>query len=341
MIAGFHDFLRLCSLLTAKRFLNLLRLYLEFWISKYSRRVFHQALPFSLSYEPTTQCNLKCPMCPSGLRQFSRQTGFADGDDFYAVVDEIGAYLMYMIFYFQGEPFMNKKIFDWIAFARQKNIYTATSTNAHYLTPENAEKIVLSGLDRLIVSIDGATQETYEKYRVGGNLEKAVKGIKNLTEAKKRLKQKKPFIILQNIVFKHNEHERDAVKALGRELGVDKVVFKTAQIYDYENGSDFIPDDKNFSRYEKKTDGTFRIKKSDENSCWKMWYSCVITWDGKVVPCCFDKDAHYQLGDLKKSSFRSIWFGEAYQNFRKTLVRSREEPEICQNCTEGLGAIFK
>jgi radical SAM protein with 4Fe4S-binding SPASM domain len=61
----------------------------------------------------------------------------------------------------------------------------------------------------------------------------------------------------------------------------------------------------------------------------------VITWDGKVVPCCFDKDAHFVLGDLSQNSFQEIWNGEKYHRFRQSLMRSRSEIEICKNCTEG------
>jgi len=110
---------------------------------------------------------------------------------------------------------------------------------------------------------------------------------------------------------------------------------KTAQIYDYKNGSDLIPSQEIYSRYKKNNDGSYSIKNELLNHCWKMWHSCVITWDGKVVPCCFDKDAHYVLGDLTKNSFEEIWQGDKYNEFRASLLRSRNEIEMCKNCTEG------
>ena len=110
---------------------------------------------------------------------------------------------------------------------------------------------------------------------------------------------------------------------------------KTAQIYDYINGSELIPEQDRFSRYHKNDDGTYSLKNNLDDHCWKMWNSCVITWDGKVVPCCFDKDAHFVLGDLKHQSFEEIWFGDKYKTFRASLLRSRSEIEICKNCTEG------
>jgi radical SAM protein with 4Fe4S-binding SPASM domain len=132
-----------------------------------------------------------------------------------------------------------------------------------------------------------------------------------------------------------NEHQIPEVYRLAKSTGVDEVRLKTAQIYDYERGSDLIPLQDQYSRYRKNNDGTYSLKHVLSNHCWKMWHSCVITWDGKIVPCCFDKDAHHVLGDLNNSSFTEIWFGEAYRGFRETLMKSRSEIEICKNCTEG------
>ncbi len=137
------------------------------------------------------------------------------------------------------------------------------------------------------------------------------------------------------LVVQPNQHQIDEVKQLARDLGVDEVGLKTAQIYDYEHGSDLIPTLDQYSRYAQQPDGTYRIKNGFGDHCWKMWHSCVITWDGLVVPCCFDKDAHHRLGDLQTDSFADLWRGPAYQNFRQTLLRSRSEIEMCRNCTEG------
>ena len=71
------------------------------------------------------------------------------------------------------------------------------------------------------------------------------------------------------------------------------------------------------------------------NECWRMWSSCVITWDGKVVPCCFDKDATHQLGDIAETPLQQVWNSNGYDGFRKALLTNRQEIDICQNCTEG------
>ena len=220
-------------------------------------------------------------------------------------------------------------------YAASKKIYTATSTNAHYLDDKKARETVESGLDRLIISIDGTSQETYEQYRVGGKLDKVLEGTRNVIKWKRELKSHKPHVIFQYLVVKPNEHQLEEVQEIAREIGVDEVAFKTAQIYDYENGSDLIPTIEKYARYKQLPNGKWNIKNRLLNHCWKMWHSCVITWDGKVVPCCFDKDAHHQLGTLEETGFLPIWRGEAYQNFRQALIRSRSEIEMCKNCSEG------
>ncbi|MEM6297720.1 MAG: SPASM domain-containing protein [Bacteroidota bacterium] len=317
------------------RIQNFYRVWRSFQRAKSGRGVQQQGLPFSLSVEPTTTCNLKCPHCPSGLRQFTRPTGAMDDALFGNILNELATSLGYLLFYFQGEPYLNTKFLEWANEAHQRRIFTATSTNAHYLNPELAEKTVRSRLSKLIVSVDGVDQESYAKYRVGGKLEKVQKGVQNLIETRKKLKSRTPFVQLQFIVFRHNEDQVEAVKQLGKSWGVDEVSIKTAQIYDYQNGDAFIPQNEKLSRYRKTSKGKYVIKNQLLDHCWRMWHSAVVTWDGRVVPCCFDKDASHQMGDLREKSFKEIWFGERYQQFREQLFRNRSEIDICKNCTEG------
>jgi radical SAM protein with 4Fe4S-binding SPASM domain len=335
MIGGISDMRNLLAKQTGKRLWNNARVLSSYHASRLSGKPSINGLPISLSIEPTTSCNLRCPECPSGLRSFTRPTGMLEAGLFQRVIDELSPTLTYLTFYFQGEPFLNASFLEMVSYAASKGIYTSTSTNAHYLREDQARKTVASGLDRLIISIDGTTQETYEAYRVGGELAKVVEGARNIIRFKKELRSFTPQVIFQFLVVKPNEHQIDDLHELASSVGVDKVVLKTAQIYDYENGSDLIPVNERFSRYRKNNSGKYEIKNELLNHCWKMWNSCVITWDGKVVPCCFDKDAKYVLGNLEQNTFREIWFGEKYNDFRRTLLRSRKEIDICRNCTEG------
>ncbi len=335
MNRNLKDGFNFISKLDTKRSLNVVQLVSSYYRSKILATPHHSGMPMSISIEPTTSCNLRCPECPSGLRSFTRPTGMLKQDMFTSVIDQLAPTLPYLIFYFQGEPYLNTSFLDMVKYASQKGIYTATSTNGHYLTEQASKKTIESGLDRLIISIDGTTQQTYESYRIGGKLEKVIEGTKNIIRLKKELKSQTPHVIFQFLVVKQNEHQIDEVRKLAHQLGVDEVALKTAQIYDYEKGSEFMPSIDQYSRYRKNDDGTYSIKNKWLDHCWKMWHSCVITWDGKIVPCCFDKDAHYVLGDLTKNTFKEIWKGEKYNQFRASLLRSRSEIEMCKNCTEG------
>jgi radical SAM protein with 4Fe4S-binding SPASM domain len=308
----------------------------SFYLSSFLKRSIQWGLPFNISIEPTTSCNLGCPECPSGLKSFTRDTGTMEVDFYEKFLQETHKNLIYLYFYFQGEPYLHPKFLNLVKAASAKNIYTVTSTNAHFLTPRKAMETVESGLDRILISIDGTTQDTYESYRIGGSLDKVIAGTKNLVAAKKEMKSSKPHIIIQFLVVKPNEHQIPEILQLGKDLGVDEVKLKTAQIYDYKNGNDLIPTMDEYSRYKKQADGTYTIKNKLENKCWKLWHSCVVTWDGKIVPCCFDKDAKYEMGDLSKHTFKSIWKNESYARFRTQLVLKRKSIDICTNCTEGL-----
>jgi radical SAM protein with 4Fe4S-binding SPASM domain len=335
MYTALRDELSILSRLTPSRAVNAAKVWSSYWTSRLSGSAAHHGLPVSISIEPTTSCNLRCPECPSGLRSFTRPTGMLKDDLFKNVIDQLASTLSYLTFYFQGEPYLNTKFLDMVRYASSKGIYTATSTNAHYLDDDNAKKTIESGLNRLIISLDGTTQETYESYRVGGNLEKVIQGTQNILRWRKELKSVTPHIVFQFLVVRPNEHQVKEVYALAKKLGVDRVALKTAQIYDYQNGSELIPTQEKYSRYRKDSTGLYSIKNDLLDHCWKMWHSCVITWDGKVVPCCFDKDAHHVMGDLSKQTFAEIWKGDPYQEFRKSLLRSRSEIEMCRNCTEG------
>ena len=333
---NYNDTINLLRKLTLKRVWNAFKVYFSFQLTRLSGKPIQWGLPISISFEPTTSCNLRCPECPSGLRAFSRPTGMLQKDFFTETIDDIHQHLLYLIFYFQGEPYLNPAFLEMVKYASQKKIYTATSTNAHYLTDEAAKKTVESGLDRLIISIDGTTQDVYTQYRVGGNLDKVIAGTKNIVKWKKQLNSKTPFIFFQFLVVKPNEHQIESIKQLAKEIGVDEVRFKTAQVYDFENDpNQLIPTIDKYSRYKKMSDGSHQPKNKMANKCWKLWHANVITWDGLVVPCCFDKDAMHQLGNLKNEPFSKIWQNSNYKQFRSELLKGRKHIDICANCSEG------
>jgi radical SAM protein with 4Fe4S-binding SPASM domain len=335
MIIHYRDTLQFVRKLTLRRISNACKVWLSYYVTKWLKKPVQWGLPMTISIEPTTACNLRCPECPSGLRSFTRETGNLKSDFFTRIIDELHRDLTHLIFYFQGEPYINPKFLEMVQYASGKGIYTITSTNGHFLNDENARATIQSGLDRLIISVDGTTQEVYEQYRKEGKLDVVLQGARNVVKWKKELRSHTPHIIFQFLVVRPNEHQIPEIYRLAREIGVDEVKLKTAQVYDYKNGNELIPTLNQYARYKQQADGSYRVKNHLLNHCWKLWHACVITWDGMVVPCCFDKDASHRLGDLRESSFAAIWKGSAYQQFRSMLLGGRDQIDICTNCTEG------
>lgn len=335
MLVNRYDFIQLASKLTFNRLINIGRIILSYIFSRWTGKPKISGLPISLAIEPTTACNLRCPECPSGLRSFTRPTGKLTTDIYKKILDELSPFSTYLTFYFQGEPYLHPDFLAMVNYAFRKKIYTATSTNAHFLDDKRARETVESGLNRLIISIDGTTQDSYASYRKEGDLEKVLEGTRNILKWRRKLKSKTPMVIWQFLVVRPNEHQIGEVRVMGKRIGVDKVALKTAQIYDYENGNELIPTIDKYSRYRETAPGKYSIKNRLLDHCWKMWSSCVITWDGKVIPCCFDKDAHHTLGNVGESKFSEIWHSTSYSDFRELLLQGRSKIEMCKNCTEG------
>tara|TARA_Y100000385_G_scaffold230921_1_gene242694 strand:- start:5 stop:1021 length:1017 start_codon:yes stop_codon:yes gene_type:complete len=315
--------------------INLAKLYVSFLCSRLNHNAKISGQPVALSIEPTTTCNLGCPECPSGLKQFSRKTGNLSTELNKKIIDQLFKNLAYINYYFQGEPYLNKNFFEFIEYANSKNVFCSTSTNGHFLNDKNCKKTIESGLKRLIISVDGNDQKSYEMYRKNGDYERVIRGTKNIIKWKKKLNSQYPNIIFQFLVVKPNEHLVDEMKILSKELGVNEFRVKTAQFYDFKDGNSLMPENQKYSRYVKRNDGKYYLKNKFKNHCWRMWSSAVITVNGELVPCCFDKDATHKIGNLKNQSFNAIWFSKAYNRFRNKILNDREEIDICKNCSEG------
>lgn len=329
------EFLQYLSSLTPARTGNFILNESSFLLSRLLGKPLVAGLPWAAAFEPTTSCNLRCPECPSGMRKFTRQTGHLDLDFYQTVIDQLSPHLLYLTLYFQGEPTLNRSLPEMIWYARQKNIYVTTSTNGNLLDEDISKALVESGLNRLIISMDGLDQETYSKYRIGGDLSKVRKGIENIVHWKKELNSSTPYLELQFLVLGTNEHQIPLLKAEAKALEVDKLSLKSAQLYNHDKNP-FLTSLSGFSRYKPGKRGELQLKSNLPNHCHRMWHSPVITWDGNVVPCCFDKDATHMMGDLKHQSFKEIWLSPKYISFRKKLFNHRQEIEICRNCTEGI-----
>ena len=327
--------------ITARRAWNAAKVGASFLLSRLFGRDIRMGKPFILMVEPTNLCNLKCPLCPSGNGDMTRPKGTMALEAFQKIFEKQAEDLLLLILWNQGEPFINPHLTDIIRLAAARNVPTITSTNVHYIkTVEDAEAIVTSGLSEIVVSLDGVTPESYVKYRVGGNFDRVINGIRLLARAKRALRSETPIIHLQFIIMKHNETEIDAARHLARDLGADRLSLKTAQVYTKTEAATFLPTNVKYSRYRYDTD-RLTMNGKITNSCRHLWYSAVINWDGAVSPCCFDKDVHYRLGNaLNGQTFDQVWGGQAYTAFRNAILKDRASVPICNNCSEGIKGIF-
>ena len=275
---------------------------------------------------------------------------------FHRILDDVKEHAHTMQFYFQGEPLLNKQLPEMIAMAHQVGLYTIVSTNAQALSRSTAEALVKSGLNRIIVSIDGFSEESYAAYRVGGSLHKALEGLQHLANAKAEL-HSRIRIELQVLRLRSNEHEWDWIKKNYKKLGATHLVFKTAQLYDFEDGHPLMPTNERYSRYKKTADGTYVHKKaspksspkgkdfitslfslpfregSGVGSCLRLWSGSVITTHGDVLPCCYDKDHRHTLGNITTHSLREIFHSNKANTLRKHILKGNL-PEMCKNCNK-------
>ncbi|TDI86773.1 MAG: radical SAM protein [Caldithrix sp.] len=327
----------LIKTITVKRLWNAGVALSSYFLSGILKKRFVWGRPFILTVEPTNICNLKCPLCVTGNGQMSRKAGLLDFKTFKKIMDEAGYYLFYLLLYQQGEPYLNRDFLRFVEYAKSKRIFVTTSTNAHFLNPETSERTVNSGLDSIIISIDGSDQKSYETYRVGGNLAEVKKGVQNLVREKIKQKSTTPLIYIQFIVMRHNEHQIAEMEKLTKDLGADKLLIKTVQVETLKEAGEWLPGETNLRRYNLEGD-LLKPKRVGSGPCPRPWTSSLVNWDGSVVPCCFAKNGEHTFGSIQlENDFDKIWHSEKYANFRTKMLTDRSSIDICSNCTQGLG----
>jgi len=304
---------------------------------KQSRQECVSGFPYWLTIDPTNFCTLRCPFCPTGQARGSRTKGTLSFENFKKIMDELGPYLIHIDFCNWGEPLLNKEIFEMIKYAKQYNVDTKIDSNFNHFSDRDAEDMVLSGLDKLIVSIDGATQGTYSKYRIGGDFNTVINNLKLLIKKKNELAKSNPYICWQFLVFRHNEHEIEEAKKIGADLGVDNVSITKAFI----GNKDWIPLNEEYSHYKKeeiKEEFTSKHFKSPQDRiCNWPWEAIVINPNGSVSPCCSVEDEKDDFGNILVNSFREIWNNEKYRRARR-FIKNKEETvkennNICIGCS--------
>jgi len=299
---------------------------------------FTTGAPYNVTIEPVNMCNLRCEFCSTPPWVMKRQKKCITMAEYEKLVNELKNFNHYLWLYLGGEPFLNPHFSKMVAFASKNNMHVATSTNATLFKPEWIKEIVSAKMDHMIISLDGATKETYEKMRINGKFEKTIENIKMLTGEKKRQYSVKPFVELQMIVSKINQHEVEEFKVLGKQLGVDKVVFKSIAIptWLYDEKESQALKEKYFPKFgkiryskEEPTIGEMRVKQFGKCPFAKR---SIIFADGTVSMCCYDLDGKYSFGNAIKDGFKKVWESEKYTKSRP-LIANRSF-ELCKTCAQ-------
>ena len=253
---------------------------------------------------------------------------------FRTILNDVRAHAHTMQFYFQGEPMLNRQLPEMIRLAHEAGLYTVVSTNAQALDQASATALTQAGLNRIIVSMDGYSQAIYEQYRVGGSVQKAKDALRFMSEAK-RQHHSKLTIELQCLLLSTNQAEWGMLRREYKQLGADRLTLKTAQLYDFEHGNPLMPADSRYSRYRYDVKlGKYVLKRPLRNRCLRLWSGCVIDTNGNILPCCYDKNEQFVLGNIREQPLRQIWHGTKACDFRNEVMTRRAEINICTNCDE-------
>jgi radical SAM protein with 4Fe4S-binding SPASM domain len=291
--------------------------------------------PYMAHVSPSGLCDLRCDVCPAHDPR-ARGKALLPFQTYKRLIDEAGDYLLYVILWSWGEPFLNPDIGRMISYAREKNILTVTSTNMNRFNAELAREVVEAGLDLLIIALDGTTDETHSLYRRGGSAARVIENTRRLVEERRRRGQAKPFINLRMVVSRENEHQIEDFRSLAAELGVDMVSFKAFSTRQQGHADprvdrQYAPDRESF-RWYKYQPGYSVDKKPAKFNCKFPWTKPTLFADGQMLICEFDFQYSHSLGNLNEHSFREIWFGPAANALRKKFSRNRDGIPFCRDC---------
>lgn len=297
-------------------------------------------LPFILGVEPGNICNLKCPLCPTGAGANEAKKGFMKFELFKKIFDQLKSNLITVNLYNWGEPLLNNDLFKIIKYVKyyKKSIFITTSTNLNINDKSILVELLKSGIDEIIVSCDGASKETYDKYRVGGDFNLVMVNLKFLSDEKRRLGSNVE-IVWNFLVFKHNEYEIAVARSMADEIGVSfriglmRTSMKDEILRPHQEGIkkdlDWIPDNPEYSAYDKVKFTTKKIIKT----CRKPWQEIAINWNGEVFPCCAVYGDNFNFGDANNDAIKKIWNNQKYRVARSQIIsRKKDISTICGIC---------
>lgn len=296
--------------------------------------------PYSAIVETGNYCNLQCPTCPTPHKLIRRKKELMSFDNFKRVVDNIRDSVHVLHLYFSNEPLLNPDIFKMAKYANENNLFTSISTNATLLNEEKTKELLESGLDEVILCLDGITKESYEPFRLGADFDKVFQNIKYICQQKQILKLKKPFIEIQFIVNKLNYRQVEDVKKIAEDLKVDKLHIKTISLGKYAYSDEeievlsgqFFPDNEGFQgkvRYKK--EGKRLLIKNPRSKCPMVKSQAVVLVNGDLTMCCYDLNGDYVFGNILNQKLRDVWFSDNAKRVR-AISQDRQYP-LCKVCS--------
>lgn len=300
--------------------------------------------PYRLRIEISNICNLRCTFSKDVFGacsqwEIDKTPKLMSFEMYKNIIDEAGQYLTSAELYNYGESFMNPEACRMIRYLKKTNpdVLIQIHTNGHYFeTEEKRLDAIDSQLDILLFSVDGITQEVYEKYRLGGDLNIVLEAIRGICHLKQKMNVKKPRVIFQFILFEHNLHEALRVKRFAENLGVDEVVIKTDLFSMKPELKELRADIYNhiFPLQSKDSMNSFYKKNEEEgiDFCDFPWAYPTILADGRVVVCCRDRYYRSVVGTVVDKPLGEVWNGEGYKEFRRKFLYEEPKPYPCCDC---------
>lgn len=336
---NFTDERKQARYLARRRAVNLVKAGISARLSKLLNRPIVYGKPSILMIEPSNVCQLECPLCFVGQEGLQRPRGLMNLDDFAKIIEDAKDSVFFLMLFFDGEPFINPRLLDMVALAKKNRINVLTSTNGQIkIDAQKAKEIVESGLDRIVVSMPGLTEESYKKYGSGGDFFRARNFIQSIAEAKKSLNTTKPILDIELLLLRSAEEDLAIAQETMLSWGGDILTYKTIFIPKHlkDSANSWLPQNPDLSRYLKQGDDYY-YRQEVGPFCKRLWQIATIYWNGDMAGCCCDQQGERILGNvLNDGGLRAVWHGQKAQDFREEIMYQTETPELCKNCTGGL-----
>ncbi len=290
--------------------------------------------PLILWIEPTSHCDLKCPMCPTSYKDVRK--GYMDIELFKKIVDEIHTFVLEVFLVQGGESLLHNDLPEMIEYLNQKDIYPILTTNANSLNTALAEKLLETDIQMLTFSFDGYDRETYESIRKGADFENVIGNIKSFLKIKKEKNRKRPYIIIESIVNSKKDQrftggKREEFKKRFRGLPVGE--FSTRLVTNYGQNPAIYDDTYDIQNLQSVFKRQKEAGEINFHPCPRPWTTVSVLQDGRVVPCCIDLFGEIPLGNVKDKEIIEIWNDSPMKKLRKKhLKKDLKEVPLCNKC---------